>query len=156
MNLADYQTQSRTTALYPDRDRNLWYPMLGLVGEVAEFLNAAETQKLKEAGDVAWYCAQLCSEAELALETVVKADRPSDPIDLLSQLGILSECIKKLYRDRQGIVQEGDRTILTQCLNPIWHTCIPEADQTQILTQNIEKLLSRQKRGVLGGSGDNR
>ena len=49
MNLTDYQIQSRDTAMYPDRDRNLWYPTLGLVGEIAEYLTAAESEKTNDA-----------------------------------------------------------------------------------------------------------
>jgi NTP pyrophosphatase (non-canonical NTP hydrolase) len=154
MKLSDYQTQSRDTAIYPDRDRNLWYPTLGLVGEIAEYLIAAETEKIKEAGDVAWYCSQVCSEAGLQLEAVIQSVEPLEPITKL--LGQLAECVKKLYRDRSGEVSDKDRAIVAHSINHLWHHCIPPADQALILTTNITKLQSRKTRGVLGGSGDHR
>lgn len=154
MNLADYQSQSRDTAIYPDRDRNLWYPTLGLVGELSEYLIADETEKIKEAGDVAWYCAQLCSEAGLKLDLVIQPITPVEPI--IQCLGELAECVKKIYRDRHGDVSESDRMIIASCLCHLWHHCIPTDQQALILTTNIEKLQSRKTRGVLGGSGDHR
>jgi hypothetical protein len=154
MNLTDYQSQSRDTAIYPDRDRNLWYPTLGLVGEIAEYLTAAETEKIKEAGDVAWYIAQLCSEAGLQLGNVIQPIATPEPITTC--LGQLAECVKKLYRDRNGDVCDNDRLIIAFSINHLWHHCIPQAQQKLILTTNITKLQSRKTRGVLGGSGDHR
>ncbi len=154
MNIADYQTQSRDTAIYPDRDRNLWYPTLGLVGEISEYLNAAETEKIKEAGDVAWYCSQVCSEAGLKLENVIYPIVHLEPI--IRCLGELSECVKKLYRDRNGEVSDNDRMIIAFSLNHLWHHCIPASAQALILTTNLAKLQSRKTRGVIGGSGDHR
>ncbi len=154
MNLTDYQTQSRDTAMYPDRDRNLWYPTLGLVGEIAEYLTAAESEKIKEAGDVAWYCSQLCSEAGLTLELVIQPIAELEAVTTV--LGQLAECVKKLYRDRNGEVNHKDRAIVTHSVNHIWQYCIPSHDQSIILSTNITKLQSRKMRGVLGGSGDDR
>jgi hypothetical protein len=154
MNLSDYQIQSRDTAIYPDRDRNLWYPTLGLVGEIAEYLTATDLEKSKEAGDVAWYCAQICSEAGLKLDLVIDPIVHLEPITTC--LGELAECVKKLYRDRQGEVSERDRMIIAFSLNHLWHHCIPDSEQALILSNNITKLQSRKSRGVLGGSGDHR
>lgn len=154
MNLNDYQTQSRDTAMYPHRDRNLWYPTLGLVGEIAEYLTAVESEKIKEAGDVAWYCSQLCSEAGLTLELVIQPIAELEAITTV--LGQLAECVKKLYRDRNGEVSDKDRAIVTHAVNQVWQYCIPNKDQSVILSTNIAKLQSRKTRDVLGGSGDDR
>lgn len=154
MNLTDYQIQSRDTAMYPDRDRNLWYPTLGLVGEIAEYLTAAESEKIKEAGDVAWYCSQLCSEVGLQLEAIIQPIGQLEAITTI--LGQLAECVKKLYRDRNGEVTENDRSIVAYCVNQLWHHCIPTENQSIILSTNIVKLQSRKTRGVLAGSGDDR
>jgi NTP pyrophosphatase (non-canonical NTP hydrolase) len=154
MNLNDYQTQSRDTAMYPHRDRNLWYPTLGLVGEISEYLTAVESEKIKEAGDVAWYCSQLCSEAGLTLELVIQPIAELEAITTV--LGQLAECVKKLYRDRNGEVSDKDRAIVTHAVNQVWQYCIPNKDQSVILSTNIAKLQSRKTRDVLGGSGDDR
>jgi NTP pyrophosphatase (non-canonical NTP hydrolase) len=109
MDLSDYQTLSRATAVYPAAGANLLYPTLGLCGEAGEV--AEKIKKMirddggvlsderraalaKELGDVLWYVAQLATEAGLELDAVAEA--------------------------------------------------------------NLEKLLSRQRRNVLQGSGDNR
>jgi len=36
MTFKDYQQTSRSTAIYPDKDNNYIYPVLGLVGEAGE------------------------------------------------------------------------------------------------------------------------
>lgn len=109
MELSDYQSRSRATAVYPDAGDNLLYPTLGLCGEAGEVaekvkkmvrddggvLSAERRAALsKELGDVLWYVAQLATEAELGLDAIAEA--------------------------------------------------------------NLEKLLSRQRRSVLQGSGDDR
>jgi len=109
MQLSDYQTLSRATAVYPGAGENLLYPTLGLCGEAGEV--AEKVKKMirddggvlseerraslaGELGDVLWYVAQLATEAGLELDAVAEG--------------------------------------------------------------NLEKLLSRQRRDVLQGSGDNR
>ena len=69
--------------------------------------------------------------------------------------------IKKIFRDQKGQITEEDRQSLKSELGDVlWYL-------TQICTElgltleevadtNIEKLSSRQERGKLGGSGDNR
>ncbi len=85
MDLADYQAQSRATAVYPDAGSNLLYPTLGLCGEAGEV--AEKVKKMlrddggvlsderrealaKELGDVLWYVAQLATEAGLELDAI--------------------------------------------------------------------------------------
>lgn len=109
MDLADYQSRSRVTAVYPGAGDNLLYPTLGLCGEAGEVaekikkmvrddagvLTADRRAALeKELGDVLWYLAQLATEADLDLDAVAAT--------------------------------------------------------------NLDKLLSRQQRNVLQGSGDDR
>ena len=77
---ADYQRDSRATAVYPDAGDNLLYPTLGLCGEAGEV--AEKVKKMvrddagilsddrraaiaKELGDVLWYAAQIATEAGL-------------------------------------------------------------------------------------------
>lgn len=89
MELSDYQTRSRATAVYPDAGANLLYPGLGLCGEAGEVaeklkkmvrddggvLTAERREALaKELGDVLWYVAQLATEAGLDLDEVASAN----------------------------------------------------------------------------------
>jgi len=85
MTFAEYQLKSRQTAIYPDRDNNLTYTILGLVGEAGEVaeklkkiirdqdyqINEENRQAIAdELGDVLWYLAQNASELKIDLEEI--------------------------------------------------------------------------------------
>ncbi len=89
MELADYQSRSRATAVYPGAGENLLYPTLGLCGEAGEV--AEKIKKMirddggvlsderraalsKELGDVLWYLAQIATEADLQLDAIAEAN----------------------------------------------------------------------------------
>lgn len=89
MRLADYQRDSRATAIYPGVGENLLYPTLGLCGEAGEV--AEKVKKMlrddagvltderrtalgAELGDVLWYVAQVATEAGLELDAVAEAN----------------------------------------------------------------------------------
>jgi NTP pyrophosphatase (non-canonical NTP hydrolase) len=87
MNFNDYQTQAKTTAKYPDVENNLYYPALGLGGEVGEIQNKIKKimrdnegilkeevrqDLISELGDVLWYCAALASELKVDLDEVAR------------------------------------------------------------------------------------
>ena len=107
--LSDYQTRSRATAVYPDAGDNLTYPALGLCGEAGE-----------------------CAEK-----------------------------VKKAIRDDGGVLTPERRDALAAELGDVlWYVAqlATEAglDLDEIARDNLEKLLSRQERNVLQGSGDRR
>lgn len=90
MNFNDYQRGTATTAIYPGAGdprsvEGLSYATLGLVGEAGEIANKVKkilrdsggvisnehrVQLKKEAGDVAWYLAQLCTQLDVWLDQV--------------------------------------------------------------------------------------
>ena len=87
MNFNEYQSKARETAIYPSAGSNLWYPALGLAGEVGEVeeiikkvyrdhsgkLSGTDQERLrKELGDVLWYLANICCEAGLDLAQVAR------------------------------------------------------------------------------------
>lgn len=89
MELSNYQSLSRATAVYPQAGANLLYPTLGLCGEAGEV--AEKIKKMirddgglltderraslaKELGDVLWYLAQIATEAGLELDTIAEAN----------------------------------------------------------------------------------
>ena len=89
MDLSEYQSRSRVTAVYPQAGENLLYPTLGLCGEAGEV--AEKIKKMirddggvltderrsalsKELGDVLWYLAQIATEADLALDAIAAAN----------------------------------------------------------------------------------
>lgn len=82
-------------------------------------------------------------------------------LEVCDEAGEVAGKIKKLYRDANGEVtpelkeaiklEMGD--VLWPLANLAWDLGIMFDD---VATANIEKLRSRQKRGVIQGSGDNR
>jgi len=109
MNFEEYQRLSRTTAMYPDKDKNFVYPTLGLAGEAGE----------------------------------------------------VSEKIKKVLRDKGGVIDEFTRMELAKELGDVlWYVSNLATELNlpleQIALGNIEKLFSRKDRGAITGSGDNR
>ncbi len=83
----EYQRKARTTAIYPNKGKNLIYPVLGLAGETGEVVE--KVKKLmrdkdmkidqefldyvkKELGDVLWYIAAICSELGLSMSEVAE------------------------------------------------------------------------------------
>jgi NTP pyrophosphatase (non-canonical NTP hydrolase) len=89
MDLSEYQSRSRATAVYPAAGDNLLYPTLGLCGEAGEvaekikkmvrdddgvLTDARRAALAKELGDVLWYLAQIATEAALALDEIAEAN----------------------------------------------------------------------------------
>ena len=87
MTFEEYQKESRKTALYPNKDNNFIYPVLGLCGESGEIAEkikkvirdeagiVSEQKKeeiKKELGDVLWYLSQIATELGLSLSDVAK------------------------------------------------------------------------------------
>jgi NTP pyrophosphatase (non-canonical NTP hydrolase) len=85
MTFQEYQTFSRKTAIYPDKDNNFIYPTLGLAGEAGEVAekikkvirdgngivsDEKKEEITKELGDVMWYVANLSTELKISLEDV--------------------------------------------------------------------------------------
>jgi NTP pyrophosphatase (non-canonical NTP hydrolase) len=82
-----YQDAAESTALYPNKGDNLYYPALGLAGEAGEvcekikkimrdqkghFTEDNVEQISKELGDVLWYVAMLAVEFNIALSSVAE------------------------------------------------------------------------------------
>lgn len=102
MTLKDYQEKCRETAVYPGIGENLFYPVLGLAGEVGEVCEnvkkavrddggvITDERRLKlkkELGDVLWYVATVCSELEFDLNEV--AHMNVDKLQKRKALGVL-------------------------------------------------------------------
>jgi NTP pyrophosphatase (non-canonical NTP hydrolase) len=75
--------------------------------------------------------------------------------------GEIAEKVKKIIRDKNGQVSEADKQELAKEIGDVlWYLAV-FADQlgfsfNDVAQQNLDKLQSRKKRGVLKGSGDNR
>ena len=82
-------------------------------------------------------------------------------LGLASEAGEVAGKIKKIFRDKGGIIGEAEREALRSELGDVlWYlaqVCTElELSLDEVAQANIEKLYSRLERGKIGGEGDNR
>jgi NTP pyrophosphatase (non-canonical NTP hydrolase) len=82
-------------------------------------------------------------------------------LGLAGEAGEVAEHAKKAIRDDGGKVSEERRSAMAKELGDVlWYVAQLsselELDLDQLAEANLQKLLSRQRRGVLSGSGDDR
>ncbi len=82
-------------------------------------------------------------------------------LGLAGEAGEVAEHAKKAIRDDAGKVSEERKAAMSKELGDVlWYVAQLatelELDLEKIAAENLEKLFSRQARGVLSGSGDNR
>ncbi|GAA2839542.1 nucleoside triphosphate pyrophosphohydrolase family protein [Kribbella solani] len=108
---------------------------------------------------------EMNSYQQAALRTAAPKEKHNELFHLLlglvGETGEIAEKAKKVVRDKDSDFSQWDREDLTKELGDVlWYTAviadyfdIPLAEVAEL---NIAKLADRQKRAVLGGSGDNR
>lgn len=172
MKLNEYQKAAVELAIYPTP---LVYPALGLCGEIGELTKEklAESDNVsKEIGDVLWYVANVASDMGMRLSEVCgRKTFPKKSVDywsvddVLEELAIrcgeVAENVKKTLRDDDGVLGERRRGNIATALKEIVVLLENSASHQKITLQdcadeNIKKLQSRQKRGKIGGDGNNR
>lgn len=82
-------------------------------------------------------------------------------LGLAGEAGEVAEKVKKLCRDRDGVIDPEFKTLLKKELGDVLWYVSEVARQagltlSEVAEHNIEKLNSRKERGVLHGSGDER
>lgn len=82
-------------------------------------------------------------------------------LGLVNEAGEVAGKIKKIFRDKAGQISETDRQALQAELGDVlWYLAQMATELNlsldEIAEHNLEKLLDRQQRGVIGGEGDNR
>lgn len=82
-------------------------------------------------------------------------------LGLANEAGEVLGKIKKIYRDKDGEYSEEDLSAVgDELADVLWYAAQIATDLglslEYLMSRNLEKLQSRQERGVLGGSGDKR
>jgi NTP pyrophosphatase (non-canonical NTP hydrolase) len=82
-------------------------------------------------------------------------------LGLTNEAGEVAGKIKKIFRDKNGLIGETEREALKSELGDVlWYlaqVCTElELSLDEVAEHNIEKLYSRLERGKIGGDGDNR
>lgn len=82
-------------------------------------------------------------------------------LGLANEAGEVAGKIKKIFRDKSGVISEQDREALKGELGDVlWYlsqVCTELGlSLDQVAEHNIEKLYSRLERGKIGGDGDDR
>ncbi|MGC8855238.1 MAG: nucleoside triphosphate pyrophosphohydrolase family protein [Anaerolineae bacterium] len=82
-------------------------------------------------------------------------------LGLVNEAGEVAGKIKKIFRDKGGHISEAERQALKAEMGDVlWYLAQLASELglslEEIAKHNLEKLLDRQQRGVIGGEGDNR
>jgi len=102
---------------------------------------------------------------KLSRQTAIYPDKDNNfiypTLGLAGEAGEVAEKVKKILRDKNGIVDDATRTELAKELGDVlWYISNIAVEfkisLEDIASGNIKKLFSRMERNALGGSGDNR
>jgi NTP pyrophosphatase (non-canonical NTP hydrolase) len=82
-------------------------------------------------------------------------------LGLVNEAGELAGKVKKIFRDKAGIISEEDRQALKYELGDVlWYMAQIatelDLDLQEVAQANLEKLFSRLERGKISGEGDHR
>ena len=108
---------------------------------------------------------QLNDYQTAALSTAVYPNQGANfaypALGLAGEAGEVADKLKKVIRDNDGVLTDPVRDAVAKELGDVlWYVSVLakelDYDLETIAKANVEKLLSRQQRGVLTGSGDNR
>jgi NTP pyrophosphatase (non-canonical NTP hydrolase) len=100
-----------------------------------------------------------------ALRTARATDAPDEfmhlVLGLVGEAGEIAEKVKKLVRDKNSDLAELDRDDMASELGDVlWYAAVLAnflgLSLDDVAQRNVDKLADRQRRAVLGGSGDNR
>lgn len=172
----EYELMCAKTAIYPE-EVAAPYLALGLCSEAAELNFATNHEFDKELGDCQWYICRLANQynynfndivvdASYITSTLYDATVELDYFvqKLSTEAGIIAGYVKKQLRDGKNWTGEEReeyrrkiKSALVKCVSvSIYLARVRKVGYDTILKKNSEKLLSRQARGKLSGSGDNR
>lgn len=172
--LRQYQDTTSTTAIYPE-EHALSYLSLGLLNEIYEYISAPNSESAtSELGDMMWFVSELANLAGTDLCLLLQSELEGwqapviDAVGATMIVGDIAEAsgaFAKHLRDgspyHDALVTLLHRSIQTlysmiDVMSGVINPSDPNNAFVELLESNREKLVSRQQRGVLGGSGNKR
>jgi NTP pyrophosphatase (non-canonical NTP hydrolase) len=164
MTFDEYQQRASEFAVYP-KDREREYLALGLISEVGELAGKVKkeirddcdlsNEIIDEAGDVMWYAAQICSALNVRLSRWWGAwQRGGEDFPVRWMASFASMAANFRNGGRDGELNKWAMGHLLMFLEDF--VAGRGSTLEAVCEANIAKLQSRQERGKLGGSGDNR
>lgn len=104
---------------------------------------------------------------EYQRRAVMTAIYPGNLSIMYPALGLAGECgeicnkVKKIFRDKQGLLNENDQAKLAHELGDVlWYLAVLAndlgIDLDEIARENLLKLMDRKERGTIQGDGDSR
>jgi NTP pyrophosphatase (non-canonical NTP hydrolase) len=172
MNWLQYQTCALTTAIYP-KEYALPYTALGLVDELYELYDAiGSDDEFGELSDCCWYVACFSHECRIPImDTATLANELEDQFTFYDVFDAVQQArgaasricgkVKKAIRDDHLRLKSDKKAKiqveLALIILSIYYICEKLGTTfAQVAEYNINKLASRQKRGKLMGSGNDR
>lgn len=148
MTFDNYQDFCKTTAIYDERAKKI-YPILGLLGEVGEFIEELMT-KYKEDFDPLFLG---------ILTGAVATGKDAEKLKKRIRDGKDGEVMQRLPKNFSMNEQEKIK-IMKENSDIFWYLSAIATDlgytMDEVAEANVAKLKSRQERGVLQGSGSDR
>jgi len=100
-----------------------------------------------------------------ALRTAIYPDMGQNfvypALGLVGEAGEVADKLKKVIRDNDGVLTDSIREAVALELSDVaWYLAVLAFELNyrleEVMQMNLDKLASRQQRGVISGSGDNR
>jgi NTP pyrophosphatase (non-canonical NTP hydrolase) len=168
----EYQKQALTTAIYPKKAKIL-YPVFELINESVEFYEKiGEEGQIHELGDCFWAISSLCHDLNFDINSIYENATESDAfeytdvwdasLDLINCSAKICGITKKWLRDEKTKLPSDDKLMeieyeLSEYMAACFFICDSlKVTWKEVAQMNLDKLFSRQSRGKLHGSGDNR
>ena len=122
-----------------------------------------ETTMSEQSGELSTAILAVYQRESRKTWSLIHTDHPIvyPTLGLVNEAGEVAGKVKKIFRDKGGVISPADREALKQELGDVlWYftQICTELDLTleEVAAANLEKLSSRLERGVIGGSGDQR
>lgn len=146
----NYQEFTRSTICYSNKDA-INYLVLGLISEMAEFV---ESDDKSEAGDICWYVFRIIDNFGKSFYEVYKNSLRKERRDFSERVKDISSLHKKYIRGDK--IDNYPEKMIDLAMQEFFYLQLVFGKDSipSILLSNKDKLIERQNKGVIKGSGE--